>query len=387
MTTKTRRWVPELVAGQTRPSQFSPYVPYSDAGPSSFETVTGSTNRKIGNHWSGGGYFQVDRDVHYYQPSSIYTENFSIGGNPLGTGTTRIGNPQSAVANLPRPALKTNTELLAMGTTAIARCEPTRPSFDLSVALGELMAEGIPLAPGASALETTNLANKAGSEYLNQVFGWQPLVGSIKDFATTVENSDAILRKFQEKANTPIKRSYDWPPITATQYTPCAFVSAGNRGFFSGGGRLYSVKQEIWFEGSFIYHLPVGSSNDARMRRFGANARKLLGIDLSPEVLWNLAPWSWAVDWVTNTGDVLHNISAMGTDGMALRYGHIMCHTVRTTIDSGYLNSDPKKYMVHTRIEEQKLRLPATPFGFGVIYSSLSPRQIAILSALGLSRW
>ena len=385
MTTKSRSWRPTLVQGIKRSNGLSAFVPYSDIGPLSTETLTGSSNHKVGGHWSGGGYFNVSRDSHYYQPESNFHRKVAGGVTLLEEGTTRILSPTSGVVDLPQFSTMSQSQLLAKGTTAIARTEPTSPAFDLSVALGEILAEGLPMAPGSSVMERTNLANKAGSEYINQEFGWLPLVRGIRDFSSTVSKSDEILRKYQEKANIPIKRRYDFPSLQATQWNSSNFTAVNAMGSYLGGGRFTTATQTIWFEGSFIYHLPVGSSADARMRRFGANARKLLGVDLSPEVLWNLAPWSWAVDWVTNTGDVLHNVSAMGTDGMVLRYGHVMCHTRYVQTDTGTHTSGVP--MVHTRIRETKTRYSATPFGFGTVFSGLSSKQLAILSALGLSRW
>jgi hypothetical protein len=36
---------------------------------------------------------------------------------------------------------------------------------------------------------------------------------------------------------------------------------------------------------------------------------------------------------------------------------------------------------------ESKIRLPATPYGFGVTYNGLSPKKVAVIAALGMSRW
>jgi hypothetical protein len=137
-------------------------------------------------------------------------------------------------------------------------------------------------------------------------------------------------------------------------------------------------------EVDFIYYLPTGDSAREKISRYGAYARKLLGIDLTPEVLWNLSPWSWAADWFSNTGDVMHNISAFGSDGLVMRNGYTMCHSGLTQVDSGSYSGF---YQVKTRVRETKTRHVATPYGFGVSYDGLSARQIATVAALGLSRW
>jgi len=388
MPTKSRQFYQLEIGGSTRSSAFVPWTDYSSFGPLSTETSIGVNNRWNGSYWDGGNGWRLTRVLHRYSPSKtdpFDTYNFS-GVTLVGKGTTRIGGPTISIPSLSIPSLSSDSQLNAFGATAIARTEPTAPAFDLSVALGELMREGIPVAPGAQVRDKVKLAKASGSEYLNIEFGWLPLVRSVNEFASVVEQSDEIMRSYQEHANIPIKRSYEWPEISESKFTPCNFSSEHtDPGFFTGGGRFQTVKQKRWFEASYIYYLPVGSSQDAKMRRLASYARKLYGIDMSPEVLWNLAPWSWAVDWFSNTGDVLHNISAMGQDGMVLRYGHIMEHTVRETSDYGV---HPKAGgMHHVLTEEWKTRRPSTPFGFGVSFSSLSAKQIAIISALGLTRW
>jgi hypothetical protein len=124
------------------------------------------------------------------------------------------------------------------------------------------------------------------------------------------------------------------------------------------------------------------------MVRDAALADKLFGISLTPEVLWNLAPWSWAVDWFSNTGDVISNLSDWASDGLVLQYGYMMEHTVSSYTYSmsptGIYRGVPAPPV--SFVTETKIRRRASPFGFGINLSALSARQNAILVALGLSR-
>jgi hypothetical protein len=275
-------------------------------------------------------------------------------------------------------------QAIALGATGIARTLPTNPAFDLSVQIGELRSEGLPRLPGEAMRESTKRAREAGGEYLNVEFGWRPLVSAVRDFASTVNNSDKIIRQYQEDANHVIHRQFHWPIKTDSKSVSDRFGMQPPIGFFSGGAREQTIYQHQWFEGDYIYYLPLGGSTNEKVRRFGSYARKLLGIRLTPEVLWNLSPWSWAADWFGNMGDIATNISNLHTDGLVLRNGYFMSHSARTTIDYGRFNG---LFQRRTRLEEFKLRRVATPYGFGVSYSSLSTRQIAIISALGLSKW
>jgi hypothetical protein len=117
---------------------------------------------------------------------------------------------------------------------------------------------------------------------------------------------------------------------------------------------------------------------------------KRIGADLSPETLWNLTPWSWAVDWFSNAGDVISNVDSFQIDGQVMAWGYIMEHTVHrvTYTYKGGTNVDGSPLVVSpvTLVTETKVRRRANPYGFGVSWNDLSPFQISILTALGISR-
>ena len=384
---KTRRFYGCPCSGQTRSSIFVPLDPYSNNGTQSVESRWSINHARLaGGRWSGGGPFILTRDTTTWSPEDYRITKLAGGGQILTQGTARIEQPTSSIPDLTGYVHPSDSQLFADGTTAIARVEPTNPAFDLSTFIGELRAEGLPNLPGTAMMETTRKAKAAGSEYLNVEFGWSPLVRGVRDFAKTVDNSDKILRKYQEGSNRVLSRRYDWPEQRDARADACTHSMYPAVSFFTGGGRHQSILQNKWFEADFIYHLPTGGSINDKMRRYGSYARKLLGIDLSPEVLWNLSPWSWAADWFGNVGDIMHNISALGTDGLVMRNAYIMCHTRKVTVDSGVCNLNGRT-QVKTRVQESKTRLGATPYGFGVSYSSLSVRQKAVVAALALSKW
>jgi len=379
--TKSRSWSSEPLAGQKRSSIFVGWSPYSLAGVSSSESEVTFSHARLNGRWSGGGPWHLNRSIQTFNgpPQRVNSGLFQ--------GTTRMGSALASVYPMQQYTAPSDAQLLADGTTAIARTEPTSPAFDLSVFLGELRAEGLPNLPGTAVRETTRRAKAAGGEYLNLEFGWLPLVRGVRDFAKTVDNSDQILRSYQEQANKVIQRGYEFPLSEESHAEPMSFGSAvAGGGNYTQGGCYQHRRQRKWLEVEYIYHLPTGQTRNDKFRRYGSYARKLLGIDLSPEVLWNLSPWSWAADWFGNVGDVMHNISALGTDGLVIRNGYIMCHMEYTRQDSGRL-SGSGPMCTHTTIKETKSRLSATPFGFGVSYSGLSLKQTAIVAALGLSKW
>nr|UJQ85863.1 MAG: hypothetical protein 1 [Leviviridae sp.] len=376
---KTRSFATARVSGRARATGFHAWSDYEHTIGNT-ETRYSLSHSRSGGRWSGGGPFYLDRSITMLTPDSVNVDsNICQGTAHI---STMIGtNPVS----IPSFDARSNSELDAMGATAIARTEPTNPAFDLATAIGELRAEGLPKLPGSTVREQTRLAKSAGGEFLNIEFGWLPLVRNVRDFATTVKNSDDILRQYQEGSHKVIQRSYEWPAEESSQAFETKFAAYPSQaGQFSGGGRHNFSSRKTWFEVEYIYYLPTGGSINDKFRRYGSYARKLLGVDLSPEVLWNLSPWSWAADWFSNTGDVMHNISALGTDGLVLRNGYIMCHTRDVRQSSGQLQG---QHQVRVNITETKTRRGATPYGFGVAYAGLTTKQKAIAAAVGLSRW
>jgi hypothetical protein len=148
-----------------------------------------------------------------------------------------------------------------------------------------------------------------------------------------------------------------------------------------------------WFSGCFTFHFGLSDKNRGGLADQAKKARVLLGLDLTPEVVWNLAPWSWMVDWVTNAGDVFSNMSRFSNDDLAMRYGYVMSNAEtyynRSLQGISVANRVGTKYKTDVSTSKTfstKLRLPATPFGFGLDTGGFSVRQWAILGALGISR-
>jgi len=289
--------------------------------------------------------------------------------------------------------------ITTLGATAIARCLPTNPISDAMVFLGELKNDGLPHIIGSSITKEKALFFKnLGDEYLNVEFGWKPFISDIKKFATAANNSEKIIKQYVRDSGRGVRRTYKFPTVATTEVTDLTgglplpslvtpYYSRGATLMPRQKSRLTTV--DYWFSGCFTYHLSLGSSSSEKAMLHAQLARKLIGLEITPEVLWELAPWSWAVDWAVNIGDVLHNVSAFAQDGLVMKYGYMMAHSVISdtyTIDpTGYQNRlvDGLSQTFGTEI---KVRRKATPYGFGLSSAGFSTRQWAILAALGLSR-
>lgn len=280
-------------------------------------------------------------------------------------------------------------ELRASGTTAIARTEPTQSEYSMATALGELMSS-VPSAVGSSLLkERVRAARSAGSEYLNVEFGWKPLVADVRAFLNGVQNTDHIMRSYQEGSRRKIRQRLVFLPENRFHIEKTSInVLPNPRSWFSASGTCsLSETRETWFSGTYMYYVPPLESMNT-LSRMALTARKVHGVELTPEVVWNLAPWSWAVDWFGNVGDVMHNVSAIGRDGLTLHHAYIMSRYKRVKSYQGTITG-PGGAQRPTSMTESKVhqvRHAASPYGFNLGWDDFSPRQIAITTALGLSR-
>jgi len=290
-----------------------------------------------------------------------------------------------------------DSELAALGTTAIARCNPGNSIASAGTALGETYGEGINFLPSSTNWKGKLQAiRNAGKDYLAVQFGWLPLVADIVDFAVSVGQFDAVLAQYERDAGRLVRRRYEFPTITERSDTivpgaPPWFLGSAGNCIATYGNRILqrTITKKRWFSGAFTYHLPTGYDSRSKVSRYALFADRI-GLKPSPELLWELAPWSWAVDWFSNAGDVISNISRFAIDGNVLAYGYIMeTVTVRDVYTYvGGTQNNGSALPVHpvVLVTETKTRRGASPYGFDVGWDGLSPFQASILLALGLSR-
>lgn len=305
--------------------------------------------------------------------------------------------------------------MAGFGATGIARALPTNPLSGMGQFIGEL--RDLPKAPlknlknlrksfshdlsGVREMRNKahrfkNLQKAIGDEYLNIAFGWAPFVKDLLDFADVAKNESKHIAQYARNSGRHVRSgSTVYKDDTTEGYviTNSWFGSPAVPTYIvvSPGTLTYTKKTEtkIYFRGAFTYYLPDGDGILDKARRVEAEANRLYGTRLSPDLLWKLAPWSWAADWVTNIGDVIHNWSAFQNDGLVMHYGYVMAKTTITQTWSGEnlrLVDGSTVNCSDTIVQETKQRMPATPYGFGLDPGSFSPKQWAIVAALGLSK-
>jgi hypothetical protein len=302
-------------------------------------------------------------------------------------------------------------DLVFWGTKAVALTEPTNAIANTAVALLEAWKDGLPHLLGSSFWkDRTNLARQAGDEYLNVEFGWLPLAGDIRDFVKGVTNFDKLINQFMRDSGMGVRRKHSFSPVisfdestVATQQWVGGPGNVDLRLLYGNGSvvtghtgqviRSRETSVQRWFSGEFVYHAPREMFIPYQYEDFLSKARTILGLDLDPNVVWSLTPWSWAVDWFTTAGDIVHNLNAHSKYGLVLRYGYIMEHSiVRDTYtyvgdlglpDGVQVPGGPPSIVLTS---EKKVRRRASPYGFGISMGTLNDTQKSIIAALGLSR-
>jgi len=301
----------------------------------------------------------------------------------------------------PPSMISSDDDLLEKGTTAISRCKPTNSVANLGTTLAETMREGIPALVGKTLLEkkTKSLLGKGAGEFLNISFGWMPLVSDVKKAAKAIRRSDDILAQYERDAGNVVRRKYYFPlekthedTVILSNTYPTGFGILQNirMGLEGDVIRRRTVERKTWFSGAFTYYLPSDYDSRNKIKELRTKADLLLSTDLTPELLWNIGPWSWLTDWFANTGDVISNLQDFLTGELVMRYGYIM-ETVKVSDTYTHkLINPPTRFAAHvtelTFVTETKRRLSANPFGFGLQWNGLSPFQQAILAALGITR-
>nr|UJQ85196.1 MAG: hypothetical protein 1 [Leviviridae sp.] len=301
------------------------------------------------------------------------------------------------------PTIPGLSNLDTAGASLISLVKPTNNVANLATDLAEAKTQGLPHLWGVSSWKNrTSVAKAAGSEYLNHEFGWLPLVSDIRGASYAAANAHTIVQAYERNSHKlvrrrmelPVEMSETWQILgTGRPYFPrtdsdntCIVDASTPTGSLIQCDRTY---KRTWFSGAFTYHLPVGWGSRFGIVDAAAKAGPLMGIELTPEVVWNLVPWTWALDWVSNMGDIVSNTSDMAVDGLVIKYGYVMEHKVtsRTYYHTG--SNSYKGAVVVSPVSlfiETKRRRRATPFGFGLDWSGFTPRQLAITAALGLTR-
>jgi len=364
------------------------------------EKISSSDKQRLRNLDLGSGGFQTR--TNFYEDSNSY-QGFSSPIFPDSLIIASVDSPAFARSHQvgpnstlwPQLTFADWSTLVTSGTTAIARTVPNNPVAGLLRALGELR-EGIPHIPLKALRHGSFRPGDTGDEFLNLVFGWIPTIKDAVDIANAANNADRIIEAFLKEAGKNIFRRYQFPTLSTTTITQApqdaTYLPVGpTQAYFSGGkytGKrtvFRTTEKRIWFEGVYTYYADAGKTAWEREKYFLDLSDKVLGTELTPDTVYQLTGWSWLAEWVWNLGDVMKNLSAFNKDGLVMRRGYIMEED--SIVDHHILQGSIPGPCWQKFGTKSKVRLKATPYGFGFDWDGVTPFQTAILAALGISRF
>jgi hypothetical protein len=360
-------------------------TPYSLLLNGSYDNVTYSHRRGIHGYTDGGPWFLKKRKE-IFRCSKITIRT--------GAGLTAYrgdwkGQHLDSVGIL--PTFQTQSNIDKDGAVALSLITPTVPTASLGTALGELAQDGLPAFVGSAAVKNrVKVARSAGDEYLNVQFGWLPLVSDLQAFAYNVKHANKIVSQFKKDSEKKIKRRYSFDTVTSVVVTQgSGFIQPTTLNQRWAGTTSMVRTEKKWFEGAFRYFVPMGDDLVSRMQRYEQLSNQLLGTRVTPEVVWNCSPWSWAIDWFVDIGSIMTNISALGHDGLVLEYGYQMRSYDAILGTQGSIiptiNCKGGDFLWET-MYSTKQRQPANPYGFGSNGLPTTRRQLAITAALAAGR-
>jgi hypothetical protein len=352
--------------------------------------VTFSHPKYRGAYGDAGGPFFLKKVKHHVQEQDYVRENPNTHVH-LFEGPIMPGSVPGHAFGID-PLTASDSQLDTWGATLVNHALPTVPAFSLSLALGELKKDGLPHVVGMSTLkEKTAYLKSSGDEYLNVQFGWAPLMQDLRGFASVVKSSNKHVRGYVAGRDARVRRRRTLPATSSSSYYTGTngILRPTNLNLNANVHAGTTESQEIWFSGAFRYFVPMPEGVIGTLRYAEQQSNLLLGTRLTPEVVWQLAPWSWAANWFSNVGDVIGNISALGEDSLVMQYGYVMHHSEKEQFMHMTRASAPGTPAIDTfyrKTVSVKQRRPASPFGFGSTWDGLTATQLAIATALGLSR-
>ena len=368
-------------------------------------------------HWAGGGPFISVKSTREYGLSASTTV-FRPGWGKAYSGSFDCPTHAQWGFNV-GDAYTQNAydDLVAQGAKAWSRLRPDKPDFTAAVSLYELKDPLGTLRAALSGIRKKVMKeqvlrrrkgrselSKSGQYFLAAEFGWLPLLSDIRNFVKAHEKGQKHLRQLIRDAGRPVRRTAELSNSKSHYLGSTTRYNSGSGanidpGFVTqcyGPGptyltTYYTVNERTWTEGVFRYYLPPGPRDVVWKKKM---LRRLMGARVTPDTVYQLLPWSWLADYFSGLGDFIKAVSPGVGDRLAADYCFVMRHSeyiasreangmYQGSMSSGhYVTATCTSAHTSTR----KMRSYGSPFGWGIKQSSLSPKQLAILGALGLSK-
>lgn len=237
--------------------------------------------------------------------------------------------------------------------------------------------------------------------FLNIQFGWNPFLSDLKRFYATTRDFGKIVDRMERQNGQWVRRR-----VTLKSETTVKYLNAGigntlfpntffDNAQWMSGNALWQLREEkttqISAVGKFRFYRPEFDKdrpkNMVTINRL-LQIATLYGVRVNPSNIYKATPWTWAIDWISNTGDLIDHANDVAIDSVASKYVFLMQHEVTKRIFVQTIPfHDSRLSFEFVRIIDTKQREEGhSPYGFSLDVSNLTARQFAIAGALGLSR-
>lgn len=326
------------------------------------------------------------------------------------------------------PTWTNDMEVAQAGTAFLDATFPAQSTAKLSQDIYETIRDGLPKVIGTIVLGAVtpgkySLLRKLGEEWLNLVFGINPLLSDLAKTVNSVIQIDKLIAQWQRDSGRDVTRRRATPWLSeltyANQYSAfttdtdnqyAVWYKPGTTGSSSpvkttsnwrGRGQVImdetvTTRKKLSFSALYNYDLyellvgplPVRTADKEEVLRetirehvFGLSLKDMLSL---PNV-WQVASWSWLIDWFVNLGQMLDVANTLDDSGLVVKFGYV---TLVERVIWDYNVSVSSTAFATPWIRNQLVdyyrvrRLKATPFGFGTTFSSLTSFQSGVLASL-----
>lgn len=256
---------------------------------------------------------------------------------------------------------------------------------------------------------------EAANQFLNEEFGWKPFLSDVSKLFDVFTNTGEYIARITRDNGTWIRkrRVLEEGDVTNPEATigvdSATIPSSGMLGLNSfpmckafntpaGFLRGFSVQSTrdvntVWAVGSFKYYRPEFDStlfdgNSFDLLNSAQRLMTLYGLRITPTLLYKVYPWTWAVDWFTGLGRFIERYDDFVQDGIVARFLYV-CNTIKkvmlkTSVLNFYDGAVTLNFLRQYSLKKREFA--DSPFGFDVPWNSITPRQWAVLGAIGISR-
>ena len=337
------------------------------------------------------------------------TPGFGVGGE------FKIGNEDSldlvagsgyvygvGISNTSVPRLSDSEEAdyVSRLSSALKASRPTRPDVSLAQFFIEL--RDVRRLFDHMFNVVTQYRLRFGETYLAGQFGYKPLANDIAKTANAILEADEKISQFLRDSGQLVRRSISLPSETTSSSTQLSHnasneVAASSHAYYRPSTQALSesVKRRRSVRAFALWEYFVGDPQGFLSRRstYVDGARRLLGTNLTPAVVWEVSPWSWMVDWFIDIGGLLAYQQDVADYSLAMRRGGYVVETTttvtrkyRTTWSGSWVPDMSVEYAVEADIHDYVRHPAPSPVGLDVGWNGLNSFQTSILLALGLQK-